>query len=215
MKTTNIIWATPEADKIMGYIARVSNPANQDNENVIGLLKYCARNSHWSVFEHAHVCMEINTTRDIARQIIRHRSFAYSEFSQRYANVEALGDWERRECRLQDTKNRQNSLPCNSEDTQNLWLDLQEHVAGTAIDAYRVALASGIAKEQARALLPEGLTPSRLYMTGSIRSWVTYCQVRLDPTTQKEHRLIADAVLKELRTVAPITMAAFFPGGAQ
>lgn len=210
MSSVKLIWATPEADKLMGYIARVSNPANQDNPDVAKLLRYCANHRHWSVFEHAHACVEINTTRDIARQILRHRSFAFSEFSQRYQDVESLGNWYVRECRLQDTKNRQNSLATDSEELQADWCDLQGMVASTAIDAYRAALTMGIAKEQARALLPEGLTPSRLYMTGSIRSWITYLQVRLEEGTQKEHRMIAAQVLEALYSQAPITFGAFF-----
>ena len=205
-------WATPDIDKQIMYMARVSNPANQNSENS-RLLYYCMEHGHVSPFEMASVCVEIDTTRDIARQIMRHRSFSFQEFSQRYADVEQLGDWVMRECRLQDMKNRQNSLPCEDLDTLNLWADLQHLVAGTAIDAYRAALSSGIAKEQARALLPEGLTPTRLYMCSTIRNWIFYLKQRLDPTTQKEHREVARMVLAELRAVAPITMAAFFPGG--
>ena len=206
-----LIAATPDADKILGYVARVSNPANQDNEDVAGLLAYCGRNHHWSVFEHAFATLEIETTRDIARQMLRHRSFSFSEFSQRYADATMLGEWRERECRLQDTKNRQNSLECDDEELRAMWVIHQNRVADEAMAAYLWALERGIAKEQARALLPEGLTPSRLYMSGTLRSWITYCQVRLDPSTQKENRLIAQQVLDTLRTVAPITMQAFFP----
>lgn len=214
MSTARIIWATPEADSLMGYIARVSNPANQDNPDVKGLLSYCARHSHWSVFEHAHACIEIETTRDIGRQILRHKSFAFSEFSQRYADVTALvTEMHPRECRLQDTKNRQNSIELdpNDHETYAWWEGAQFGIWKQAIKTYNEALKRGIAKEQARALLPEGLTPSRMYMTGSIRSWVTYCKVRLDPSTQKEHREISQQVLAVLRNVAPVTMDAFFP----
>lgn len=211
MNDVKLKWATPDPDGIMGNIARVSNPKNQDNPDVKGLLAYCARNAHWSVFEHACACLEINTTRDIGRQIIRHKSFAFSEFSQRYADATQLGEFVSRECRLQDSKNRQNSLECSDEGLILRWHALQASVANRSLEAYQCALEAGIAKEQARALLPEGLTPSRLYMTGSMRSWITYCKVRLDPSTQKEHRLIAEQVLAVLRTVAPITMAAFFP----
>lgn len=207
-----IQWATPDIDRQIMYMARVSNPTGQDSENT-RLLFYCMEHGHVSPFEMASVCMEIDTTRDIARQILRHRSFSFQEFSQRYADVETLGDWERRECRLQDKTNRQNSLVNTDYLTSELWSDLQSMVAGTAIDSYRAALEAGIAKEQARALLPEGLTPSRLYMSGNMRSWIFYLKQRLDPTTQKEHRMIAAAVLRELRFVAPITMAAFFGEG--
>ena len=211
MSDVKLIWSTPDADALMGYIARVSNPANQDNPDVGRLLRYCANNRHWSVFEHAHACLEINTTRDIARQILRHRSFAFSEFSQRYADATRLGAHVLRECRLQDTKNRQASLPCEDKFLSARWAALQDSVARRALEAYECALEAGIAKEQARALLPEGLTPSRLYMTGSIRSWITYLQVRLEAGTQKEHRLLAEQALVVLRDVAPITLSAFFP----
>ena len=210
MNDAKVIWATPDADKLLGYIARVSNPANQDNPDVTRLLRYCAANHHWSVFEHAHACVEINTTRDIARQILRHRSFAFSEFSQRYADATQLGEFVTRECRLQDFKNRQNSLATDDITLKLIWEEMQDKVARDAKQAYAWALDHGIAKEQARALLPEGLTPSRLYMTGSIRSWVTYLQVRLDPATQKEHREIARQVLEALRPQAPVTFGAFF-----
>ena len=209
----NLIAATPDADKILGYVARVSNPANQDNPDVAKLLRYCGEHQHWSVFEHAFVTLEINTTRDIARQMLRHRSFSFSEFSQRYADVTLIneGNTELRECRLQDTKNRQNSLETDDDHLKRWWESAQEEIATIAEQLYSMALHKGIAKEQVRALLPEGLTPSRLYMSGSLRSWITYCQVRMDPSTQKEHRLIAERVLDVLRTVAPITMEAFFP----
>ncbi len=204
-----IQWATPDIDKQIMFMARVSNPANQDSNNS-RLLFYCMEHGHVSPFDMANVAMEIDTTRDIGRQILRHSSFKFQEFSQRYENVEKLGDWERRECRIQDFSNRQNSMPCIDEQTDELWANLQSMVASTAIDAYRAALSEGIAKEQARALLPEGLTPSRLYMNGTMRSWIFYLKQRLDLTTQKEHRQVAEAVLEQLRTVAPITMAAFF-----
>lgn len=213
MKVT-LISCTPDADKILGYVARVSNPSNQANPDVGKLLAYCARNSHWSVFEHAFATLEIETTRDIARQMLRHRSFSFSEFSQRYADTAELGWIEMRECRMQDTGNRQNSLPCDDRDLAITWQLAQEQALKAALDVYQWALDYGIAKEQARAVLPEGLTPSRLYMSGTLRSWITYCQVRTDAATQKEHRLIAEQVLGALRSVAPITMEAFFPVGA-
>ena len=211
--TVKLIWATPEADKLIGYCARVSNPANQDNENVAGLLAYCARNHHWSVFEMATAVIEINTTRDIGRQILRHRSFSFQEFSQRYADVSLLADdMVTREARLQDTKNRQNSIALdNSSPHHAVWQRDQQEVWVMATKNYKYALQRGIAKEQARALLPEGLTPSRMYMSGTLRSWVTYLQTRLDPSTQREHQQIAQQVLEVLRGVAPTTMEAFFP----
>ena len=214
--TVKLVWTTPEADKLIGYCARVSNPANQDNENISGLLAYCARNHHWSVFEMATAVIEINTTRDIGRQILRHRSFSFQEFSGRYQSYDKLDAAPLRECRLQDLKNRQNSIETGPDQApvQRWWDETQMGIVSAANEAYRLALLAGIAKEQARAILPEGLTSSRMYMSGTLRSWVTYLQTRLDPSTQKEHRLIAHQVLEILRTVAPVTMSAFFPEGA-
>lgn len=208
-----LIAITPDADKTLGYVARVSNPDNQDNPDVSKLLAYCGKHGHWSVFEHAFATLEISTTRDIARQIIRHRSFAFSEFSQRYADATLLGDFELRECRLQDTKNRQNSIEIEDDEDEDAawWHEELMEVWDAAIGSYQLALKRGIAKEVARALLPEGLTPSRLYMSGSLRSWIHYIQVRTETGTQKEHRLIAEQVLAVLRPAAPITMSAFFP----
>ena len=208
--TATLIWATPDADKHIGYCARVSNPGNQDNPNVAGLLKYCAKNAHWSVFEMASACIEVSTTRDIARQLLRHRSFSFQEFSQRYADATQLGDFAIRECRLQDDKNRQNSLETDDFDLTVWWAAAQARMIGEAEYLYGEALHRGIAKEQARALLPEGLTPSKLYVNGTMRSWITFLQARLDPSTQKEHREVAQDVLTVLRDVAPITMSAFF-----
>ena len=208
--TATLIWATPDADKHIGYCARVSNPGNQDNPNVAGLLKYCAKNAHWSVFEMASACIEVSTTRDIARQILRHRSFSFQEFSQRYADATQLGEFAIRECRLQDNKNRQNSLETDNFDLTIWWAAAQARMVGEAEFLYSEALKRGIAKEQARALLPEGLTPSKLYVNGTMRSWITFLQARLDPSTQKEHRLVAQDVLAVLRDVAPVTVSAFF-----
>jgi thymidylate synthase (FAD) len=170
---------------------------------------------HVSPFEMANVCLEIETTRDIGRQILRHRSFSFQEFSQRYADATQVG-FETRECRLQDTKNRQNSLELNitgNDEDRYLatwWDGVQNRLLKEAEFLYQAALVKGIAKEQARALLPEGLTGSRMYMNGNIRSWIFYLKQRLDPSTQKEHREVAEGVLGVLRTVAPITMDAFF-----
>lgn len=211
MTTAKLIWATPDADKHIGYCARVSNPNNQDNPNVAGLLSYCARNAHWSVFEMASVCIEVSTTRDIARQILRHRSFSFQEFSQRYADATQLGEFAIRECRMQDNKNRQNSLETDDSDITVWWKAAQNRMIVETKFLYNEALKRGIAKEQARALLPEGLTPSKLYVNGTMRSWITFLQARLDPSTQKEHRLVAQDVLAVLRDVAPVTVGAFFP----
>ena len=202
-------WATPDIDKQIMYMARVSHPANQNSENS-RLLHYCMEHGHVSPFEMASVCLEIDTTRDIGRQILRHRSFSFQEFSQRYADVAQLPEWQARECRLQDTKNRQNSLECDDVEIAAWWANAQHEQVLESFSLYQRALLKGIAKEQARALLPEGLTPSRLYMAGSMRSWIFYLKQRLDPSTQKEHREIAKQALAILRTVSPVTMAAFF-----
>ena len=181
------------ADEFIAYCARVSNPSNQINSMTANkLIKYCAKNKHWSVFEMAHVVMEINTTRDIARQILRHRSFAFQEFSQRYADPTKDLGFVTREARLQDTKNRQNSIEIKEDpELKHGWNERQKIVIEYAQKEYDWAIKNGIAKEQARAVLPEGLTVSRLYMSGSLRSWVHYCQLRCSNGTQKEHREIA------------------------
>ena len=206
--TTKLIWITPDAEKLLGYIARVSNPQNQDNENVEGLLRYMVKHQHWSPFEMASAVFEIETTRDIARQILRHRSFSFQEFSQRYADVSLLPAAQLRECRLQDTKNRQNSLTTDDQSKHDLWGQLQAKVSDVALAAYQQALEMGVAKEQARAVLPEGLTPSRMYMSGTLRSWMHYCQLRTQPETQKEHRLIAQAISDELALQVPVVWSA-------
>jgi thymidylate synthase (FAD) len=208
--SVKLIWATPNADKMIASIARVSNPANQDNPNIEGLLNYMMREGHVSPFEMVNACIEINTTRDIGRQILRHRSFSFQEFSQRYADVEALGKFEWRECRMQDSKNRQSSLLCDDAKVMTAWEDFQRNTWNEANRRYKAALDMGIAKEQARALLPEGLTPSRLYMNGTMRSWIHYLQSRLHESTQKEHQMIAQEILDILYEVAPVTMKAFF-----
>lgn len=184
------------AEQLVAYCARVSNPTNQSNTKTAPkLLKYLANNAHWSPFEMVHLTMEIVTTRDIARQILRHRSFAFQEFSQRYAVAEELINT--REARLQDTKNRQNSIEIDDADLQHEWWWQQEEVVRRAQSAYKWALDNGIAKEQARAVLPEGLTVSTLYMSGSLRSWIHYILLRQANGTQKEHREIA-LVCKEI-----------------
>lgn len=177
-------------EELVAYCARVSNPGNQANhETAPRLLNYLTRNQHWSPFEMAHAVMEIQTTRDIARQILRHRSFSFQEFSQRYAEV--TDDVMLREARLQDTKNRQNSTETDDAELQRQWYTLQSRTAELTRQTYQWALEQGIAKEVARAVLPEGLTVSRLYMAGSIRSWIHYIQLRAGNGTQKEHREIA------------------------
>ena len=178
------------AADLIAYTARVSNPANQNNtETAPRLLRYLIREQHWSPFEMVHMTMEIKTTRDIARQILRHRSFSFQEFSQRYA---VATEFETREARLQDEKNRQNSVETDDRDLNEWWQMQQKKVQGQADLAYKDALEKGIAKEQARALLPEGLTQSTLYMSGTLRSWIHYCELRRGNGTQKEHAQIAD-----------------------
>ena len=185
------LWKDNPSD-IMAYCARVSNPSNQNNsETAEKLLNYCVRNKHWSVFEMCNVVLEINTTRDIARQILRHRSFHFQEFSQRYADPNELG-FETREFRLQDTKNRQNSIEVDEDnETTKSWKMKQDQLIHETKLAYKWAIENGIAKEQARAVLPEGLTMSRMYMNGTVRDWIHYCQLRMGNGTQKEHRIIA------------------------
>ena len=180
-------------EDFIAYVARVSNPSNQNNKVTSQkLLKYLKDNNHWSPFEMVHVVIEIETTRDIARQILRHRSFAFQEFSQRYADPTQL-EFHIREARLQDSKNRQNSIDTNDDELSRTWNSLQNSVVRRSIEVYKWAMDNGIAKEQARAVLPEGIVGSRLYMSGSLRSWIHYCQLRMGNGTQKEHREIAEA----------------------
>jgi thymidylate synthase (FAD) len=188
----------------VAYAARVSNPANQNNsETAEKLVRYLINNQHWSPLEMVSVCLEIETTRDIARQILRHRSFSFQEFSQRYADASQLG-FETREARLQDTKNRQNSIETEDTLLQKRWQDKQQLVIDTAKDAYNWALEHQIAKEQARAVLPEGMTKSRMYMNGTLRSWVHYIQLRSANGTQKEHQEIALACAAAIEPIFPM-----------
>lgn len=193
------------AKDLLSYITRVSNPENQKNfDTAEKLIRYCLRKKHWSPFTMIDLTFEIETTRDIGRQILRHKSFDFQEFSQRYADPTQLG-MVTREARMQDLKNRQNSIEITHNDgdrAANLideWNERQLMIIQQAQDFYKWALDNGIAKEQARVLLPEGLTMSRMYMKGSLRSWITYCDVRRGPETQKEHRQIADAVWEKLK----------------
>lgn len=212
MSKVTLVWAAPQADQLVASMARVSNPSNQSNPKISGLLSFCMREGHVSPFEMVSVCLEIETTRDIGRQLLRHRSFSFQEFSQRYADATLLTKAPLRECRLQDTTNRQSSIDLDHMDPRSVWWDdAQKRVEAHSLHFYEEALALGIAKEQARALLPEGLTSSRMYMNGTLRSWIHYLQSRLDKSTQKEHRVLAEQALTILRTVAPITMEAFFP----
>lgn len=201
MSKVKLIWATPDGENLVAYMARVSNPANQDNKQTSAkLLQYLVRNKHWSPFEMVSACVEIETTRDIGRQILRHRSFAFQEFSQRYAEV---NQFQTGECRLQDTKNRQNSILNEDRELADIWQKGQERLIEESAHLYQWALRNGIAKEVARKVLPEGLTCSRMYMTGTLRSWIHYLQVRLDPSTQKEHREVAEKILVALQKDFP------------
>ena len=187
----------------IAYAARVSNPANQNNdESAEKLVRYLIKHQHWSPLEMVNVCLEIETTRDIARQILRHRSFSFQEFSQRYA-VADLG-FEFKEARLQDEKNRQNSIETTDIGLQLNWETQQDYVIVAAEKAYRWALEHGIAKEQARAVLPEGITVSKLYMNGTLRSWVHYIQLRSGVETQKEHREVALACANAIEPIFPM-----------
>lgn len=188
---------------LVAFCARVSNPSGQMNKETNDrLIKYLIKNQHWSPLEMVNVCLEIETTRDIARQMLRHRSFSFQEFSQRYAATETMGDY--RETRLQDLKNRQNSLETDDEELDQWWKDKQDEVAELAFDTYDQALKKGIAKEQVRAILPEGLTWSRLYVNGTLRSWIHYIELRTDPSTQKEHRDLAKMCAREIDKVFPM-----------
>lgn len=193
------------AEDLVAYCARVSNPDNQMNtESSEKLLKYLIRENHWSPFEMVSICMEIETTRDIARQILRHRSFSFQEFSQRYANPDDALGWTDREARLQDTKNRQNSIETDNKQLQDKWLVEQDKVKLAAVKAYNWAIEIGVAKEQARAVLPEGLTESRLYMNGTIRSWIHFIELRSGNGTQKEHQEIAIACAEAITKIFPL-----------
>ena len=198
------------AQDLIAFCARVSNPSNQMNtETSEKLLKYLAKHQHWSPFEMVNACLEIDTTRDIAHQIVRHRSFSFQEFSQRYANPEEMGDmFVHREARYQDKKNRQNSVELDEKNLEDVrlamvWNSYQNKVIQEAKEAYKWAIENGIAKEQARVVLPEGLTKTRLYMNGTLRSWVHYIELRGGHGTQKEHMEIAQACAKVISLIFP------------
>jgi thymidylate synthase (FAD) len=207
MSAVKLVWVTPEAENKVAYMARVSNPANQNsNASATKLIKYLIDNKHWSPFEMVNVCMEIETTRDIARQILRHRSFSFQEFSQRYAVSE--GFIQTSQARMQDDKNRQNSLYTDDISLQYWWEGAQRRVLDEAKFMYMNALDKGIAKEVARKLLPEGLTMSKMYMNGTLRSWLHYIDIRCDSATQKEHREVAeqcrDIIFAEFPTIKEV-----------
>ena len=210
------LYVGKDVQELISYCARVSNPANQESHKTSErLIKYLVRNKHWSPLEMASACLEIETTRDIAHQIVRHRSFAFQEFSQRYAEPSAMGDaFTKRECRLQDTENRQNSIEIENDPSlvenqahQELiaeWNRRQQGVIETSRKAYQWAIDNGIAKEQARAVLPEGLTKTRLYMNGTLRSWVHYIELRSENGTQKEHMEVAQKCAIEIAKIFPL-----------
>ncbi len=191
------------AQDIIGYCARISNPDNQNNSENGKLLKYLIDNKHWSPFEMVDMVLEINTTRDIARQILRHRSFSFQEFSQRYADPTKDLAVYMREARLQDTKNRQNSVETDDDTLKRQWEAKQQQIVHESRLAYKWALENGIAKEQARVVLPEGNMQSRMYMKGNVRSWIHYCELRAGNGTQKEHREIAVKCAEILKNHLP------------
>ena len=199
-----------DAQELIAYCARVSNPANQLNtETSDKLIRYLVKNQHWSPLEMVNACVEIETTRDIARQILRHRSFSFQEFSQRYADPTKDLNFVTREARLQDPKNRQNSVELEATLGHSIlndeWRDLQREVINTSLRAYNWAIAKGVAKEQARAVLPEGLIESRLYMNGTLRSWIHYIELRSAHGTQKEHQAIARMCAQVIAQVFPMS----------
>lgn len=194
-----------DAQDLIAYCARVSNPSNQFNtETSDKLIKYLVKHAHWSPLEMVSACMEITTTRDIARQILRHRSFSFQEFSQRYADPTKDLNFVTREARLQDTNNRQNSVETEDVSLQNEWFRAQQRVIYAAKREYEWAIKNGIAKEQARAVLPEGLIESRLYMNGTLRSWIHFIELRSANGTQKEHQEVAKACAKVIADVFPL-----------
>ena len=194
-----------DVQELIAYCARVSNPSNQFNtETSAKLINYLVKHQHWSPLEMVSACLEINTTRDIARQILRHRSFSFQEFSQRYADPTQDLEFILREARLQDTKNRQNSIEVSDAELQAWWNAKQQFIINYVKETYTEALNRGLAKEQARAILPEGLTGSRMYMNGTLRSWIHFIQVRSGNGTQKEHMLIAQEVAKVIAEIFPL-----------
>ena len=211
MKAKLVSYSQPDKDTVftewtpndlIAYAARVSNPSNQNNRDTSEkLLRYLIKHKHWSPFEMVNICLEIKTTRDIARQILRHRSFSFQEFSQRYAVAQ---DFTLREARMQDNKNRQNSIENADMDLQKTWERKQQGVIDEAKLAYQWALDKGIAKEQARAVLPEGNTMSTLYVNGTLRSWIHYIELRKDASTQKEHRVVAEKCLEQIVRIVPL-----------
>jgi thymidylate synthase (FAD) len=208
MSQVEIFDAPQNIDAKIAFLARVSSE-NQENPNYEKLISYLIKEGHWSPFDCVNITIEINTQKDIGIQLLRHQTLKPQEWSQRYADCSSMKA-PLRECRLQDTNNRQNSLECTDVSLVDWWLDSQKHIQDNAFDLYEEALKRGIAKEVARSVLPIGLTNTKMYFNGSIRSWMFYCKSRLHVSTQKEHRIIAMQCLEKLREVAPVTMDAFF-----
>lgn len=205
MSNVSVVWHTADAEQLIAYMARVSNPENQDNPEYTKLVKYLIKHQHWSPFEMVNVCMSITCTRDIARQILRHRSFTFQEFSQRYAVAQ---EYQVASARLQDTANRQNSIMSTDTELNRWWDDQQKKIISNISKLYNHALQIGIAKEVARKVLPEGLTMSRMYVNGTLRSWIHYTNLRCGVETQLEHRNIALACRENLTKIFPNVMEA-------
>ena len=204
MHSASILHATTDGDQLVAYMARVSNPANQDKEKCSkSLINYLIKHKHWSPFEMVNMCVEINTTRSIAAQLLRHRSFSFQEFSQRYSDVHSLGNPVIPALRRQDTSNRQNSIDDIDHHDQQIWLKMIQEHQNKGMALYTQMLESGIAKECAREVLPLA-TPSRLYMNGNLRSWIHYCQLRCSSDTQYEHRVIAKQIKMLIKQEFPL-----------
>ena len=205
----SLVWSTPDGENLIAYMARVSNPDNQDNlQTAPRLIQYLVDNQHWSPFEMVGICIEIECPRDIGRQLLRHRSFTFQEFSQRYADVTKLPVSETRQARLQDTKNRQNSLVCEDAELVAWWEAEQLDLRLQANHLYTRALNKGLAKECARAVLPEGLTTSRMYMYGTLRSWMHFYRVRTHPGAQQEIKDLAEKIGAIIEPLYPVSWRA-------
>jgi len=205
MSDVTLVWATPDAERLIAMMARVSNPENQTSTEYEKLIRYLIKHKHWSPFEMVNVCMSIETTRDIARQILRHRSFTFQEFSQRYA---IPTEFEYVDARMQDKTNRQNSIPCTDYGMISVWNEKQRAVIDFAGQVYDWGNKMGLAKEVTRKVLPEGLTVSRMYVNGTLRSWLHYCEIRCSEETQLEHREIAKQCRDNLKLLVPTVMEA-------
>lgn len=211
MNKVNIVWSTPDGEALLGYIARVSNPNAKPEDDATKLIRYLIKHKHWSPFDMVNICVELEgVPRDVTRQIIRHTSMKFQEFSGRYAAYQEL--LPAREARLQDPKNRQKSIDTDPKsDLSQWWTQVQDSLKSQVLRAYEAALSEGIAKEVARAILPEGLVPSRMFINATLRSWIHYLEVRNHEATQKEHRLVAAAIEEELKKLYPSVFHALSP----